>query len=119
MPATEHLNDLATVVFLAMPDAEKNRLTKLFPGAVWTRGGPDSEALSVCCGAAEHEYVDGMCSGCNEMVKFEEVSIFNNLRCPEIESTKFLCDREASYQIDGTVYCQIHAQRLLSEKKNR
>ena len=44
MPATEHLNDLATVVFLAMPDAEKNRLTKLFPGAVWTRGGPDSEA---------------------------------------------------------------------------
>ena len=47
------------------------------------------------------------------------VSIMNNLRCPHRESTKFLCDREASYQIDGTVYCQIHAQRLLSEKKNR
>ena len=40
----------------------------------------------------------------------------NNLRCPHRESTKFLCDREANYQVDGTVYCQIHAQRLLSEK---
>ena len=39
-----------------------------------------------------------------------------DLRCPHRESTKFLCDREASYQVDGTVYCQIHAQRLLSEK---
>tara|TARA_R110002012_G_scaffold258026_1_gene438350 strand:+ start:384 stop:551 length:168 start_codon:yes stop_codon:yes gene_type:complete len=39
-----------------------------------------------------------------------------DLRCPHRESTKFLCDREANYQVDGTVYCQIHAQRLLSEK---
>ena len=36
----EYLNDLATVVFLDMPDAEKDRLTKLFPGAVWTHGEP-------------------------------------------------------------------------------
>jgi len=38
--AMEYLNELATVVFLDMPDAEKDRLTKLFPGAVWTRGEP-------------------------------------------------------------------------------
>ena len=36
----EYLNELATVVFLDMPDAEKDRLTKLFPGAVWTHGEP-------------------------------------------------------------------------------
>ena len=38
--AMEYLNELATVVFLDMPDAEKDRLTKLFPGAVWTHGEP-------------------------------------------------------------------------------
>ena len=119
MQATEYLDELATLVFPSLSEEDKIRLSKQYPDAVWTRGGPDSEALSVCCGAAEHEYVDGMCSGCNEIVTFEEVSIFNNLRCPEIESTKFLCDREASYQVNGTVYCQIHAQRLLSEKKDR
>ena len=79
-------------------------------------GKSDLEKRSICCNAVEHEHVDGMCSECNEMVKFEEISIFNNLRCPHRESTKFLCDREANYQVDGTVYCQIHAQRLLSEK---
>ena len=71
----EYLNELATVVFLDMPDAEKDRLTKLFPGAVWTHGGPDTEMQSICCGAAKHEYVDNMCSGCNEIVTFEEVAI--------------------------------------------
>ena len=40
----------------------------------------------------------------------------NLLKCPHIESTKFLCDRDASYQVNGTVYCQIHAKRLLLEK---
>ena len=40
----------------------------------------------------------------------------NLLKCPHIESTKFLCDRTADYQVNGTVYCQIHAQRLLAEK---
>ena len=38
-------------------------------------GGPDTEMRSVCCGAAKHEYVDDMCSGCNEIVTFEEVAI--------------------------------------------
>ena len=38
--AMEYLNELATVVFLDMPDAEKDRLTKLFPGAGWTHGEP-------------------------------------------------------------------------------
>ena len=73
--AMEYLNELATVVFLNMPDAEKDRLTKLFPDAVWTHGGPDTEMQSICCGAAKHEYVDDMCSGCNEIVTFEEVAI--------------------------------------------
>lgn len=35
------------------------------------------------------------------------------LQCPHIESTRFLCDRAASYQIDGVVYCPIHARRLM------
>ena len=34
-------------------------------------------------------------------------------KCPYIESAEFTCDREASYQIDGVVYCQIHARRLM------
>ena len=38
-------------------------------------GGPDTEMQSICCGAAKHEYVDDMCSGCNEIVTFEEVAI--------------------------------------------
>ena len=32
-------------------------------------------------------------------------------KCPAIESSKFLCDREAEYQIEGTVWCNIHARR--------
>ena len=35
------------------------------------------------------------------------------LKCPQIESARFTCDREASYQIDGVVYCQIHARHLM------
>jgi hypothetical protein len=34
-------------------------------------------------------------------------------KCPQIESANYLCDREANYQIDGVVYCQIHAKRLM------
>jgi hypothetical protein len=45
--AMEYLNELATVVFLDMPDAEKDRLTKLFPGAVWTHGGPKEKEYEV------------------------------------------------------------------------
>ena len=35
------------------------------------------------------------------------------LKCPHIESERFTCDREASYSIDGVVYCSIHARRLM------
>ena len=73
--AMEYLNELATVVFYALPEVEKERLSKKFPDAVWTHGGPDTEMQSICCGAAKHEYVDDMCSGCNEIVTFEEVAI--------------------------------------------
>ena len=38
------------------------------------------------------------------------------LKCPHIESTQFLCDREATYQIDNVVYCCIHARRLMLRK---
>jgi hypothetical protein len=35
------------------------------------------------------------------------------LRCLHIESSEYLCDRRAEYQIDGTVYCARHARRLM------
>ena len=38
------------------------------------------------------------------------------LQCPHVESNKYLCDRLAGYQVDGTVYCAIHARRLMMEK---
>ena len=34
-------------------------------------------------------------------------------KCPAIESTKYLCDRVAEYQIEGTVWCNTHARRVL------
>jgi len=34
-------------------------------------------------------------------------------KCPAIESTKYLCDRVAEYQIEGTVWCHTHARRVL------
>jgi hypothetical protein len=52
------------------------------------------------------------------------------LNCPHIESTNwddstsrvptsvaYLCDRDATYQIDGTVYCNIHAKRIMFNKE--
>ena len=51
------------------------------------------------------------------------------LTCPQIESREwgkgdvfppnYLCDRDATYQIEGTDYCQIHAKRIMLEKENR
>ena len=32
----------------------------------------ERELLSVCCGAPEHEYVEGFCSACHEGTAFEE-----------------------------------------------
>ena len=35
------------------------------------------------------------------------------LKCPAWESTEFLCDRDAEYQVNGTIYCNKHARRLI------
>jgi len=35
------------------------------------------------------------------------------VKCPAIESSKFLCDRRAEYLIEGTLFCGIHARRLM------
>jgi len=34
-------------------------------------------------------------------------------KCPARESSEFLCDRVAEYQINGTVWCNTHARRIL------
>ena len=33
-------------------------------------------------------------------------------KCPIIESSEFLCDRPAEYEISGVVVCGTHARRL-------
>jgi hypothetical protein len=35
------------------------------------------------------------------------------LKCPARESSEFLCDREAEYQVQGTIYCEKHARRIM------
>ena len=35
------------------------------------------------------------------------------LKCPARESSEFLCDRDAEYQVNGTIYCNIHARRIM------
>ena len=75
---------------------------------------------------SEHRYIDeayhsgwiyGLRRAKNLFAIYEQQTRGNLLKCPHIESTKFLCDRDASYQVNGTVYCQIHAERLLAEKR--
>ena len=39
------------------------------------------------------------------------------LKCPYIESSEYLCEREAEYQVDGTVYCGRHARYLMEKKR--
>ena len=41
------------------------------------------------------------------------------LRCPQIESSEYLCDRAGEYQVDGTIYCARHARRLMAKKIGR
>ena len=75
---------------------------------------------------SEHRYIDegyhsgwihGLRRAKNLFAVCEQQTRENLLKCPHIESTKFLCGRTANYQINGTVYCQIHARRLLLEKR--
>jgi len=37
----------------------------------------------------------------------------SQLKCPYLESTRYLCDREAAYAIDAVVWCHIHARQLM------
>jgi|6_EtaG_2_1085325.scaffolds.fasta_scaffold04353_10 hypothetical protein len=41
------------------------------------------------------------------------------LKCPQIESNAYLCDRAGEYQVDGTIYCARHARRLMEQKTER
>ena len=41
-----------------------------------------------------------------------KASALNNRKCPIIESSKFLCDRPAEYEINGVVICETHARSL-------
>jgi hypothetical protein len=38
------------------------------------------------------------------------------LRCPARESSEFLCDKPAEYQVNGTIYCEIHGRRAIEAK---
>ena len=40
-----------------------------------------------------------------------------HLKCPRIESSEYLCDREASYCVDGVVYCERHARRIMEKTR--
>jgi hypothetical protein len=35
------------------------------------------------------------------------------IKCPAIESSEYLCDRNAEYLIQGTLWCGRHARRLM------
>lgn len=38
------------------------------------------------------------------------------IKCPSIESSEFLCNRNAEYLIRGTLWCGIHARRLMEQE---
>ena len=37
-------------------------------------------------------------------------------KCPSIESSEYLCDRLAEYEISGSVYCATHARRVVEKR---
>ena len=41
------------------------------------------------------------------------------LKCPATESSEFLCDRVAEYQVNGTIYCGKHARRIMEGGRMR
>ena len=41
------------------------------------------------------------------------------LKCPARESSEFLCDRVAEYQLNGIIYCEIHARLIIEGGKMR
>ena len=38
------------------------------------------------------------------------------LKCPHIESSRYLCDRAALYSIHGIVVCAVHARRIMEKE---
>jgi len=44
---------------------------------------------------------------------FSEREEIKKIKCPAIESSNFLCDRNAEYLIEGTLWCGIHARRMM------
>ena len=44
----EYLHELATVVFPSVSGDDKKRLSRKFPGVVWTHGGPEELAKAIC-----------------------------------------------------------------------
>jgi hypothetical protein len=36
-------------------------------------------------------------------------------KCPAIESSEYLCDRLAEYEVSGSVYCGTHARRVVEK----
>ena len=41
-----------------------------------------------------------------------KINALKSRKCPMIESSEFLCDRLAEYEISGVVVCETHARRL-------
>jgi hypothetical protein len=40
-------------------------------------------------------------------------------KCPEVESSEFLCDRPAQYPFDGMVLCATHVRRRMEGKMSK
>lgn len=77
-----------------------------------------------CRGATSHQKVNALkiygwsaqtVVGINTVKERKEN--MEHLKCPRIESSEYLCDREASYYIDGIVYCVHHARRVMEGKE--
>jgi len=61
----------------------------------------EHELLSLCCGAASNEHIDGMCGMCNEMVTFE---------CNDcIESICGECGEKGGVRVSGGLKCPVCA----------
>jgi len=51
--------------------------------------------------------------GDNEVSERDRIK---QVKCPAIESRNFLCDRNAEYLIDCTLWCGVHARRLMEQE---
>jgi hypothetical protein len=44
------------------------------------------------------------------------MSPMNKFLCPARESSRYLCDRDAEYLVDGALWCNTHARRIIESK---